>query len=558
MAFYTLGIHLGHDRGVALLEDGQLVCNLAQERIDRVKHSNSPEVPREALAAVLEYAGIAREDIGAIGVSYTNVDIRAIVQEIAAELAAVDGLRNAKVIGVSHHDAHAFSTYYTSDFRDALIFIADGAGDNVGHQIEAESLYLADEADFRLLSRRLQDHGFFYLTRRNSYRYSYMHETDRAKQISLGRKYEQLTYLIGFKHGEAGKTMGLAAYGKPLLDFSPHDYTELGFSLTYGDILRELELQRQRDSLPVHEWIIKHREDIAATAQRFIEVSVLELLKSTAARYGTRKLCLGGGLFLNCQLNHAILDQGIFDEIYVVPAAGDDGQAIGAAHGAHARVCGPPRPSSAPLPFLGPSYTTRQIAGTLGHFQLPACRFSDLQLAQRLVSLLRQGKVIGLLRGRSETGPRALCHRSILADPTFPWMKDHLNESIKFRESFRPFAPVVIAERELDYFDLKQPSPYMLLAAPVRAPYRNSLPAITHIDGTARVQSVTAHEEPFVHMLLREFEKASGHPVLLNTSFNLAGEPIVETPHDAVTTFLRSDLDALVIEDHLVERPISK
>jgi carbamoyltransferase len=137
-------------------------------------------------------------------------------------------------------------------------------------------------------------------------------------------------------------------------------------------------------------------------------------------------------------------------------------------------------------------------------------------------------------------------------------MKDHLNERIKFRESFRPFAPVVIAERELDYFDLKQPSPYMLLAAPVRPPYRNSLPAITHIDGTARVQSVTVHEEPFVHMLLREFEKASGHPVLLNTSFNLAGEPIVETPHDAVTTFLRSDLDALVIENHLVERPVSK
>lgn len=555
MTFYTLGIHLGHDRGVAVLEDGRLVCNLAQERIDRVKHSNSPEVPREALAAVLEYTGIAREDIGAVGVSYTNVDIRAIVQEIAAELATVDGLCNATVMGISHHDAHALSTYYTSGFRNALIFIADGAGDNVGHQIEAESLYLADGPDLSLLGRRLQDHGFFYLTRRNSYRYSYMHEMDRAKQISLGRKYEQLTYLIGFKHGQAGKTMGLAAYGKPLLDFSPHDYADLDFSLSYGDILRELELQRQRESLPVHEWIINHRADIAATGQRFIEVSVLALLESLASSYPTHKLCLAGGLFLNCQLNHAILERGIFDEIHVVPSAGDDGQAIGAANGAHARVCGPLQPSSAPLPFLGLSYTTRQIVGALHHFELPARSFPDLELAQRMVSLLRQGKVIGLLRGRSETGPRALCHRSILADPTFPWMKDHLNENIKFREWFRPFAPVVIAERELDYFDLKQASPYMLLAAPVRAAHRDSLPAITHIDGTARVQSVTAQGEPFVHLLLREFEKASGHPVLLNTSFNLAGEPIVETPHDAITTFLRSRLDGLVIEDHLVERP---
>ena len=280
---------------------------------------------------------------------------------------------------------------------------------------------------------------------------------------------------------------------------------------------------------------------------------MLALLNALNPAGAHRNLCGAGGVFLNCQMNGRILRETKFQELHVVPAAGDDGQCIGAAFHAYGQAFGVPRRRAEPLPFLGPCYQRPAIKDQLRQARLAAEELEDGPLLERMADALAQGQVVGLLRGRSETGPRALCHRSLLADPRRVEMKDHLNR-LKQRELFRPFAPAVTEEDQAAFFELETPSPYMLVATRLRPQFRAALPAIVHVDGSARVQAVSRRKAPFVHALLRAFEARTGYPVLLNTSFNLGGEPIVEAPRDAIDTFLRSSIDVLVIENHLLSR----
>ena len=546
----VLGVHIGHDRGAAVVANGRLVGALAQERVDRRKHSPSPEIPYQAIDSLLRYLRMPFERIAAVGVSYTNVTIEKIVPQLAAELHDHYGC-HVPVYGVGHHTAHALAASYTAPFSDSLVLIADGSGDIIGDQLEAESLFTAERAGVRLVGQRLQPFPMTHSTRRNFFNYEYLHEVDQSKQVSLGRKYEQLTYLLGFGHGEAGKTMGLASYGRPLV--KPRFPAQgLDFSLTIADVLREIDDIRIASGLPYHRFVRDRRADIAATAQAVIEQIVIDILNSVNGDGACENLSLAGGLFLNCLLNHRILERTKFRRVHIIPAAGDDGQAIGAAFHGYTAAFGIPSGSGTPLPYLGLAYTPREIARTLRHFRLRHEQLDETSLVHRVAAELASGRVVGILRGRSESGPRALCHRSILADPRRKAMRDYLNRRVKHREAFRPFAPVVTAEDQFRYFELLQESPYMLLAAQVRRSFRRALAAITHVDGTARVQAVEREAEPFVHALLRRFEEITGHPVLLNTSFNLSDEPIVESPHDAVSTFLRSGIDVLVLERHII------
>jgi carbamoyltransferase len=548
----VLGVHIGHDRGAAVVDDGRLAGVLAQERVDRRKHSPSPEIPYSAIDALLKYLRITPQELQSVTFSYTNVRIAEILPQLEAEFREHYALPRIPVLGVSHHDSHALATFYTSPFDDALVLIADGSGDIVGDQLEAESLYNATRArGLMLIARRLQEFPLTYPTRRNFFNFAYIHERDREKEVSLGRKYEQLTYLLGFAHGEAGKTMGLASYGMPIVHRKP-TVTGLGFSLKIPDVIDELDAVLATSAVPHHRFYRERRADVAATAQAVVEEIVIDVLNAVNPTGATKNLCLGGGLFLNCLLNHRILERTRFERIHVVPAAGDDGQAIGAAYHAYVETVGPPAGGGVRSPYLGLSYRRADILRTLRHFRLRYEDLDDATLIDRVATAIADGKVVGCFRGRSESGPRALCHRSILADPRPKRMRDHLNRRVKYREEFRPFAPVVTAEDQFRYFELLQESPYMLLAANVRAPYRRKLGAITHVDGTARVQAVSSDDEPFVHALLRRFEELTGYPVLLNTSFNLSDEPIVESPHDAVSTFLRSRIDHLFMERFLV------
>lgn len=549
----ALGIHIGHDRGAAIVCNGRLVAQMAEERLDRRKHSNSAELPAKSVAEVLAIAGVRGEDVGSVGVSYTNVVIGDVVEQLAPEIRELLNAPSVPVHGVGHHDCHAWSAYYTSDFERALVLVADGAGDIVGDRIEAESLYTAEGHRLTLLARRLQDFGLTRTTRRNSFNLAYMSEADRVKQISLGRKYEQLTYLIGFGHGHAGKTMALASYADPLFTPRVPDFEGLQFPLSFEDGLVEIDELWSRSGQPWHHFIKKNAPGIAASAQSMLEAYVTRLLKVIDPGQSGGALCAAGGIFLNCQMNQRILTDTAFKKLHVTPAAGDDGQCIGAAFAAYDKEFGRPRRTSSVLPYLGRRYSGSEIEERLRYFSIRAEPLDDELLIRRLVEVIDKGRIVGFLRGRSEVGPRALCHRSLLADPRAEGMKDRLNV-VKGRELFRPFAPAVTADAQFRYFDLAQDSPFMLLAAMVRDEYRERLPAITHVDGTARVQAVTRESDAFVYDLLKAFEAKTGFPILINTSFNIAGDPIVESPHDAIVTFLNADIDVLVMENYYIEK----
>lgn len=532
--------------------DGELVAQLAEERLDRRKHSNSPALPMRAIRSVLDQGRIRGVQLAAAGVSYTNVSIDGILNQLRDEIRDVLAAPDCEVAGISHHMAHAYSALYTSNTRNAVILVADGAGDLVESHLEAESLYLAEKGKIRLLDQRLQDISLLRTDRRNSFVPAYMSDLDKNKQISLGRKYEQFTYLCGFLHGEAGKTMGLSSYSAPLFVPSVPEFDSMNFSLSYQDFLAELDEKCAQQSIPWHRFIAENRAPIAALGQGIIELFVLRLLEGIHRRFKGAHLCTAGGLFLNCVLNHRIAESGWFDSVHVAPGAGDDGQAVGVAFAEYERRFGAPRPHRF-TPYLGPTYNTPQIEAALDHFRLGANYLDDEQLLRRLAWDLEQGRILALFRGRSEFGPRALGHRSILADPRHRGMRDCLNR-IKGRESFRPVAPIVALEDVGRFFALERESPYMSMAFPVAESQREALAAATHEDGSARVQTVSASQEPFLYGLLRAFERRTGVPVLLNTSLNLAGEPIVESPHDAISTFLASPIDVLVLDNFYVDR----
>lgn len=548
---FCLGVHIGHDRGAALVKEGVLVAGVAEERLDRRKHSNSPDLPILSIHAVLNSLELSPQDLAGIGISYTNVRIAKIIDQLRDEIRDCLNAPDVPVLGVGHHDCHALSAYFTSGVDQALVMVADGAGDIVGADIEAESLYDGKGPRLSLVDQRLQSFGLTRTDRRNAYNPSYMHELDWEKQISLGRKYEQLTYLIGFRHGESGKTMGLAAYADPLFRLPLPKIDGLQFSLRFADGLEQIERCSIRSREPWHRFIRNQASAIAAASQTLLEDFMVAVLCDVHRRSPRDVLCAAGGLFLNCKMNHEILKRTPFEHLHVFPAAGDDGQAIGAAFHVHNELFGGRRVGGIRHMFLGPKHSIDEIEERIGYFGLSAKRLDEKWLIQRLVDDLVSGNFVGVLRGRSEIGPRALGHRSILADPRRDGVKDCLNR-LKGRELFRPFAPIIPSEDQFRYFDLVQDSPFMLLAGHLKTEFRSALPAIVHADGSSRVQAVEASEHPFLHALLKEFESRTGHPVLLNTSFNLAGEPIVQSPHDAITTFLASDLDVLVLEDFYV------
>jgi carbamoyltransferase len=534
-----------------------LVGSIAEERLDRRKHSNSANMPALAIQAVLETEGIGADALAAVAISYTNVVIESIIGQLADELRDVLNTPSLDVFGVGHHECHALSAYFTSGAEAALVVVADGAGDIVGSQIEAESAYDATGTVVSLLGMRLQEFGLTRTDRRNTYNPAYLHPVDSAKQISLGRKYEQMTYLLGFAHGQSGKTMGLAAYASPLFRVPVTEGVGLDFSLTYQDALERVGELWTASGMPWHRFINENRAALAATGQVLIEDYMITLLNDLHRETPRDVLCAGGGLFLNCKMNHEILRRTPFTRLHVSPAAGDDGQAVGAAFFAYNRIGKPRLPRAIEDAYLGPAHGFEEIKDRISHFGLYAKIYDDPWLIERMVDDLVEGKVIGLLRGRSELGPRALGHRSILADPRRPGMKDLMNH-VKGREAFRPFAPMTTWEDQFTYFDLSQDSPFMLLATTLKPEYRDDLPAIVHADGTSRVQAVPKSSDPFLHALLKAFEERSGYPIVLNTSFNLAGEPIVQSPHDAISTYLQSDIDILVMENTYVEQKISK
>lgn len=551
---YSLGIHIGHDRCAALVKNGRLIASLAQERIDRIKHSDSSEIPYAVIDALFNYCKIDISMINYIGFTFSSVNTYELVQYYREELESHYHVNSFTLIPVSHHLAHAESAFGTSDFSKALILVADGGGDNHGIMTESESLYIGVGNEVSLLDARYQLPPINTIYKKQNYIYPFMNKEHIHNPISIGRKYEQITYLLGFQWGQCGKTMGLASYGKSLVDFSGMKIESLNFDLQLGFLIQEIYVKYLESGLTYFDFLNKEAANIAQTVQELAETILVQLINYATKKYNIYDICLSGGTFLNCMLNHKLLEVIPNLRLHICPAAGDDGQAVGAAFHAYKYSGKLVHNSSKVLPYLGISYSNIIIKKELDSFKLNYTYYEDLELCEKMAQHIFNNKIVAIVRGRSEFGPRALCHRSILANPTWDGMKDHLNKKVKHREHFRPFAPVVVEEKALEIFDLKQLSPFMLLACKVREEFIAKIPSVTHVDQTARVQTVNKLQEPFIHELLLQFEKLSGIPVLLNTSFNDNGEPIVESPEDAIQTFLNTNIDVLVLENYIIEK----
>ncbi len=536
--------------------DGRVVAMVAEERLDRRKYSSGDTIPMKAIRYVLALAGVRVDAVTDIAFTHGGCPVTARIEgNWRREILAALDVSERPVTMLGHHFAHACAAFYTSPFREAAIAVADGGGDIPDDEnCEAESFYTAGDDGIALVATRLQQNTIKYGTALAVERFDYMPPSIRDRQISLGRKYQQVTQMLGFRFGQAGKTMGLAPYGSAFLPFRPA-VDGFAIDLRYGDYLDRLDDEQQRSGLAYSEFLRKHRARIAFDIQDFFASTLVEQVRHLRRVTGLPSVCMAGGAFLNCVANGRIVSESGFEQVYVVPAAGDDGQALGAALYAYHVQARHPRVPGPFSPYLGRRYDDGEAIDLAHRYGHPCQSFeSDAAMAPVLARLLAEGKTAGLCRGRTEIGPRALGHRSILASPLIPTMRDHINQDIKYREDFRPFAPIVKAEAAHRFFDLSVPSPYMLLTASVRPEHRARLVGVTHVDGSARIQTLSPGDDSFLHAVLEAFEGLTGYPVLINTSFNTADEPIIETPADAFSTFRQTALDLLVFDRTLVHK----
>ncbi|GAA1296980.1 carbamoyltransferase [Saccharothrix xinjiangensis] len=587
MATAALGISaFYHDSAAALVDAGGVVAAAQQERFSRRRHDSA--FPDLAVRYCLEEAGAKLDDLDAIAyyedprLKFRRVlstfvataptawrAFRDVVPgwlawkaragaEVRERLRELDLGAPPPVRYFRHHESHAASAFLPSPYGSAAVLCVDGVGEWATTTIwHGRGNRVEPVAELRF-------------------------------PHSLGMLYSAFTYFCGFKvdSGEY-KLMGLAPYGRPtyaplirerLVDVKPDGSFRLDmrmFEFLRGQVMtgrafEELFGGPRRES----ESPLTEREfDLAASVQQVTEEIMLGLARTARERTGEANLCLAGGVALNCVANGKIVERALFDDVWVQPAAGDAGGALGAA----LLAVDPPRDhvragrDAMRGARLGPSYSDAEIRAHLDAHGLPHRKLTEAELSDEVAGLLADGKVVGWFQGRMEFGPRALGSRSILGDARDPRMQSAMNLKIKFRESFRPFAPVVLAEDATEYFRLRGSSPYMLVVAQVaeaqRLPVpdtagtggldllhvaRSTIPAVTHVDHSARVQTVTADTNPELHRLLTGFKARTGCPVLVNTSFNVRGEPIVATPEDAYRCFMRTDIDALALGNTLL------
>jgi carbamoyltransferase len=552
-----------HDAGACLLRDGELIAAAEEERFSRVKHDAN--LPVQAADYCLEAAGLTPEQLDYImfyekpllkferivaGYAATyprslGAFVRAMQSWLGQKLWVRSQIRDAlgfdgEILFGEHHLSHAASAFFPSPFEEAAVLTADGVGEwatttlGVGHGIDLEV----------------------------THEIRYPH--------SLGLLYSAFTAYLGFEVNEGEyKVMGMAAYGRPTCVDKVRKLIDLADDGSYRLDMRYFGYQHGLRSIdqafcelfgPPREAgaeLDQRYADIAASIQLVTEEAMLGLARKARTLSGSENLCLAGGVALNVLANARILRESGFLRLWIQPAAGDAGGCLGAATYLHHTILRNPRTYPMNDAYLGPSYSNEEIHAFLDREGIEYTTLPQRAIAPTVARFLADNDVIGWFQGRMEFGPRALGARSILANPTDPTTKDTLNAKIKHREAFRPFAPATLLEAAPTYFDFGSPggdveSPFMLLTARVRPDKQHLLPAITHVDGTARVQTVTRAQNPLYYSLIEEFGKLSGVPVLVNTSFNVQGEPIVCTPEEAFNSFAHTDMDYLVMGDALI------
>jgi carbamoyltransferase len=592
LSTYILGISaFYHDSAAALLKDGAIVAAAQEERFTRKKHD--PSFPDKAIKYCLEEANIQTSDVDLI-VFYekpflkferlveTYLDtaprcassfMRSIPLWLSDRLWIPTKLRKelgfrGKLLFMEHHESHAASAFYPSPFEEAAYITADGVGEWATTQFgvgRGKDIFPIAEIYF---------------------------------PHSLGLLYSAFTQYCGFKvnSGEY-KLMGLAPYGNPvfvnkilkdIVDVREDgsfqlDTSFFGYQTTLSMINLRFETLFGHPTRKPESELTQHYMDIAKSIQEVTELILMKMVNHVFRQTMMEKLCLAGGVALNCVANSRILNEGPFKDIWIQPASSDAGGALGAALRAWHAFLGQNRETATcgdgmEGAQLGPSYSNGKIVDYLRRHSIPHRMLGTDRVAKETARLISEGNVVGWFQGRMEYGPRALGNRSILGDARNPDMQSKMNLKIKFRESFRPFAPAVLEERVSQWFDMDRPSPYMLLVAKVEESHclptsseqrelegldklsvqRSTIPAVTHVDLSARVQTISKDINPLFHKLVSEFEKLTGCPVIINTSFNVRGEPIVCTPEDAFRCFMRTDMDFLVLGEFLLNKKEQK
>lgn len=558
-----------HDCTACLVRDGRLIVAIEEERLTRQKHTD--EFPLQSIARCLEVAGLAATDIDHVAVSYQpGLDwpkklgyglrllatspkglplffhaevMRFIYRQTAFHRwfdSAFPGPRKPVVHYVPHHLAHAVGSFFVSPYETAALLSTDGSG-----EWATTFKGLGRGNTFQCLGQ-----DFF--------------------PWSQGDVYAAITEFCGFRQNyDEGKTMGLApfgnagtfedvvsrivtvdAQGRVNVDRSYFDYPTFRGACSRKFLEAFGEPRKAARNAPFEQ----NHKDVAAAFQKNLEECLLAIARGLRTRTGEDYLVISGGVALNSVANGRLVRESGFKDVYVMPAAGDNGTAIGAAFFVHNHTLANPRVFVHDDPYVGNQYSDAEIRKLLDEYKLPYRVLPEGSVETTAAELLRQGFILGWFQGRMEIGPRALGNRSILANPTLPGMKDKINAEVKHREAFRPFAPSCPIEDTPRFFEQNVADPFMLKVCYVRPEMRSALPAITHVDGTARLQTVHADTNPRYYRLHQEFGRLSDYPVLLNTSFNVMGEPIVESPADAIRCFFSTGLDYLVLGNCLLSK----
>ncbi len=565
---YSLGISCYyHDSAAAILKDGSVVAAVEEERFSRKKFDD--DFPKMAINWCLKETGITPEQIDSIAFYdkpvlkferlldnylavaprglYSFLDVIPkwlhkrlwIKEEIKKHLRGFQG----DIIFPEHHMSHAAHAFFTSPFDEAAILTVDGVG-----EWSTTSFGSAENTSVKLT---------------NDIRWPH----------SIGMFYSAFTYFLGFKVNEGEyKLMGLSAYGKPkyydlilneILDVKNDGSLHLNlkyFAFTYDKVMTNQKFA-ELFGIPPRKEDSKAEQihyDIAASAQKVLEEIMLRMVNHVHKKTGMKNLCLGGGVALNGVANYRILKEGPFENVHIPPSPGDGGSAIGCAqysYFCHAKNKRKREHNVERIQnniYVGPSYSNDEIKSFLDTNKIQYKFLATDLLLKTTAKLISDANIVGWFQGKMEWGPRTLGNRSILADPRDPKMKDILNEKIKHRELFRPFAPSILEECVSEYFELDIPSPYMLLVAKIKKPEK--IPAVTHVDGTGRLQTVSKHVNSLYHSLISEFYKITDVPVVINTSMNVRGEPIVNTPEQAYAMILKTEMDYIMMGNYMIQR----
>jgi carbamoyltransferase len=576
---YILGLNAFHaDSGAALLKDGELIAAVTEERLTRVKHFAG--FPERAIKEVLDIAGIGIEEVDHIGINKDNkanllaklsfavtnitritkmarqrLEYRARVQQAPDLITRAFGLQpgslRAQIHNVEHHLCHAASCFLVSEFDKAAILSVDGFGD-----FASTLSAVGSGINIEVLDRTLFPH-------------------------SLGIVYTMVCQFIGYdSYGDEGKVMGLAPYGRNsyesffnrLVVLKPNGTFELdldyflhhreGVDYSFDDqgkpmvapLFSEAMIEEFGAPRVRHADLTQRDKDLAASLQKCLERAYFHVLNFLYEQTRMEALCLAGGVALNSVANGQIFEKTPFRRVYTQPAASDDGTAVGVAYFIHNCILGQPRRFIMDHAYTGRCFSDDEIKKALDKVGgIIAKHVDDQELYERTASAIARGEVVGWFQGKMEWGPRALGNRSILAHPGLPQMKEVLNSRIKHREWFRPFAPSILLERVGDFFERTYPSPFMMLVYQTRPEVRERIGAINHVDNTGRLQTVSRQQNSRYYALIEEFERQTGLPVVLNTSFN-ENEPIVCRPEEAIDCFLRTRIDILAMGNWLIER----